>query len=171
MLHSGSLPSPVRGISYPLRSTIGTLVLASLLIVNAFGCGSSRVVSSEDPRIDAFVGEVVRMLEEHRWRDLLAVVDPENYETQVEHFGIGEPQYVAELFYLNNVGNGLLAEERIEWSDLERIGRVELHSISLISGRYVVEGVVDVKGGEEMRLEFSVERRNDGTIYLTGGVG
>lgn len=125
---------------------------------------------TDDAELNAFARQVAADLEAHDWQELIAVADPDHYRTQVQEHGMSEPQYVAELFGLHRVGNNIKRGERVEWSDLERIESVALHSLSRTAGGSRVEGTATLGDGSTLSILANVEGEG-GDYVLTGGVG
>lgn len=145
---------------------------AALSVLLLASCASAPRASplSGDPELDAFARQVEEDLESHAWQDLLASADPEHYRTQVVDGGMGEPQYLAELFGLHTVGNNIKQGEVVSWGDLERIDTVTLREVSGSEGSYRLHGSVGLVGGGELELRATlVESR--GRWRLSGGVG
>ena len=142
-----------------------------LLIPLAAGCtprGSALL--SDEPGLNAFVREAARSLEAHDWQQILAIADRNHYRTQVVEHGMGEPQYVAELFGLHRADNDLKRGEAVRWSDLERIASVELQSVTSQGEQHLLTGIVTLEGGHTLALQARVERVQD-RFVLTGAVG
>lgn len=156
--------------------TSGVLRAASALVLMAlagFASCASRPEApplTEDAELDAFARDVGRKLEAHAWRDIIGAADPEHYRTQVTEGGMGEPQYVAELFGLYGVENNIRRGERASWADLERIESVELERIEEVGDRRYLIGRVLLRDGTAMDLRATIVERN-GRHRLTGGVG
>ncbi len=98
------------------------------------------------------------------------MADTSHYRTQVIELGLGEPQYVAELFGLHRVDNDIKRGEVVQWSDLERIESVRMRELTPINGQYRLEGSVILEDGSDLELQSLIGRSEDRYV-LTGGVG
>lgn len=147
-------------------------ITASLLVLLLAGCASAPVASplSGDPAVDEFAREVAQSLEAHAWGELLALPDPEHYRVQVSEGGMGEAQYLAELFGLHTVGNNIKRGETVTWADLERIESVTLTGLTGSASGYRLEGRARIAGGGELELQARIIE-SDGRLRLSGAVG
>lgn len=146
------------------------LVLPLLILCAACRSTPDPPPLTDDPELNAFVRQVAADLEAHDWQEIIGVADPDHYRIQVEEHGMPEPQYVAELLGLHRVGNDIKRGERVEWSDLERIEAVELHSLSRRVTRSTLAGTATLADGSTLSIRASVEQ-DGGDYVLTGGVG
>lgn len=147
-------------------------LLPLLLLLAAAGCRSTPETPSltDDAELDAFARQVEADLEAHRWRDLIALAHPAHYRAQVFDHGMGEAQYIAELFGLHHVGNNIKRGERVQWTDLERIAEVDLERITTTTGSPRLVGTVTLRDGSTLTLRAQAAREG-GRHVLTGGVG
>lgn len=144
---------------------------ALVMMFCAAGCAPrSPAPLTEDPGLNSFAQHVAHRLEAHAWQDILAATDQEHYQTQVVEHGMGEPQYVAELFGLHRVGNNIKRGDVVQWADLERIESVELQELTHRSGEQQLRGSVTLGDGTSLQLQARVVEVQDGFV-LTGGVG
>lgn len=143
-----------------------------LLVLLVTGCASAPAGSSltDDPAVAEFAREIERGLEAHAWGELLALPDPDHYRIQVSEGGMGEAQYLAELFGLHSVGNSIKRGETVTWADLERIEEVTLTRLAESATGYDLHGRVTLTGGGELELQGRIIEA-DGRLRLTGGVG
>lgn len=145
-------------------------ILFAFLIATGCAAAPGSPPLTPDPELNTFVREVERHLEAHAWQEVLAAADPDHRRTQVVEGGMGEAQYVAELFGLHRVDNNIKRGERVEWADLERIRSVRLGSLDPEGPPHALRGTVELRDGSTLRLRALVDRR-DGRYVLTGGVG
>jgi hypothetical protein len=158
-------PDVEASVTVRLQARSDTLVTGAGCACRAPGPGLSP-----DALLNAFVQQLAADLEAHAWRGLMAVGDPEHFRMQVTELGMGEAQYVAELFGLHDVDNDIGRGDRIRWEDLERIERVELHGLDGDGDTHILIGRVHLAGGGTLRLRASVVRAG-GALRLTGASG
>jgi len=146
------------------------IVLVPLLLAGCAPRALDAPLVTANPALAQFAAELQERLETHDWPAILAVADPDQYETQVRQMGIGEPQYVAELFGLNTVGNTISDHGRIGWSDLERIQQVRITSLTSLNGDHELVGRVTLDDGSERAIRAQIIRPRE-HFLLTGAVG
>ncbi len=147
--------------------------LVLLLLVGATSGCAPRLRSpafADTPELNAFAREIERSLEAHDWPSLLAAADPDHYRIQAVEGGMGEPQYVAELFGLHRVDNNIKRGDTVTWSDLERIESVTLQQVQPTGDRYRLRGHVRLTDGATLELLAQILEQR-GRYRLTGGVG
>jgi hypothetical protein len=125
---------------------------------------------SRNPELNSFAREIGRDLEAHQWQSILVAADSDHFRIQVVEGGMGEPQYVAELFGLHHVDNNIRRGDSVAWADLERIESVDLQRIEQVGDRYRLSGSVRLRDGTTLDLQAQILERN-GRYRLTGGVG
>lgn len=154
------------------RHAVVLLPLLVLLVLLPSACGSAREAPAltADAELEAFARRVTAELESHDWRAVIDAAQQDHYRTQVVEHGMGEAQYVAELFGLHRVDNTIKRGERVGWSDLERIESVELERISTTGSDPQLVGTVTLRDGITLAFRARVTRE-DGRYVLTGGLG
>lgn len=152
-------------------SVMKEALTALLMLLCTAGCAPRDPAPvSDNPRLNSFVQQVARNLETHAWQEILAAADRGHYQTQVTEHGMGEPQYVAELFGLHRVGNNIKRNGVVQWADLERIGSVELEKLTRSGGEHQLTGSVVLEDGTLLQLQAQIVQVQD-QFVLTGGVG
>lgn len=148
-----------------------TLPLLALLLLAACSPRAGEFAAlTADATLAAFLVDVRTGLESHDWVAVLALADAEHYETQVGAMGMDEPQYVAELFGLNTVGNRITTDSPIRWAHLEAIREVRFTAVTPAGTGYEVSGVALLADGSERALRAEVVRAA-GAWRLAGAVG
>lgn len=153
--------------SNPARNVVTVLVLIGFIA----GCAPrERAPLADDPQLDSFAREVGRSLEAHDWQTIVSMADTSHYQNQVVEHGMGEAQYVAELFGLHRVDNNIKRGDLVQWSDLERIASVELQEVTPLNGQRRLLGLVTLDDGSTLDLEARIAEVQ-GEYALTGGLG
>lgn len=146
-------------------------VILLLLMSLAASCvPRGPVPIADDPELNAFVRDVEGQLEAHAWQEILGAVEESHYQTQVVDHGMGEPQYLAELFGLHHVENDIKQGDIVQWSDLERIQAVDIQELTPVDETYRLIGAVTLEDGTTLDLQARVSRVQ-GRYVLTGAVG
>lgn len=160
------------GVLHAASDSRMILLLLLLALPPAAGCAHTPrpPAVSGVAALDTFVWEVAQSLETHDWQFVLASADPEQYGTQVVELGMGEPQYVAELFGMHHVDNNIKRGDVVTWADLERIGTVTIYEVEQSGEAYRLHGDVQLSDGTSLRLQAGIQEQG-GRYRLTGGVG
>jgi|GEM_PF-6968460 len=122
------------------------------------------------PRAVHFIKAVRVQLMRHDWKGLLAKADPQHLKTQ-RKMGMGDAQYLAELFGLHSAGNSIERAGTITLGDLARIRKVAI--VSMTADR---QGIVTATGyvvlADRVKLKLVMTIRPLGRRYvLFGAVG
>ena len=115
-----------------------------------------------------FVKRVKNVVEQHQWGKLLRMTDTANRRIQLGQFGIGKPQYLAEILGLHNVGNSIQTGEKISYSDLNRIRKLKVDKSTIRTGS--VNGKAILQDGKKLDVNFLITKPKKRYV-LTGGVG
>jgi hypothetical protein len=154
----------------PVTAVRWSILAVGLLLISACAHLPEAEPLSPNPELDSFAREIGRNLEAHQWQSILVGADPDHFRIQVAEGGMGEPQYVAELFGLHRVDNNIRRGDTVAWEDLERIESVDLQQIEQIGDRYRLTGSARLRDGTTLDLQAQILERN-GRFRLTGGVG
>ncbi|CAN5617887.1 hypothetical protein BH23BAC4_BH23BAC4_11770 [soil metagenome] len=153
-----------------MKHLVPLSILGAMIILAACTPRLGNVGLSDDPALNAFARQVQQVILAHDWEAVVARAEPGHYESQVGSLGMGEPQYVAELFGWNTVGNSVAGEGPITWADLERIREVALDAAVPVNGEYELQGTVRLDDGSRRDLRARITRTQTG-FALTGAVG
>jgi hypothetical protein len=134
-------------------------------------CAREMLPLTGGKELAAFIAAVKTAVETHKWKVLLALCSPQHKKEQLTEMGMGQAQYIAELFGLHTVGNNLVGDdETIRTEHLARIQSLEIRDIAEAEGSYVVIGYVQLDGGTRLRLAMLIGKEN-GRFVLTGASG
>lgn len=117
-----------------------------------------------DKPLKVFLLRLAKVIEEHRWNDVLTYFDPENFRVQRE-IGVSTPQYIADGLGLGYVDNHLIPREgdSSEYSKLNSIETTRYTGYETTEwGGIIIRGKVALYNGEYRDLTLYIVQTDGG---------
>ena len=131
-------------------------------------CGTDAALQ---PTFREFLAETERLAEGHQWRAILDRAHPGHRAAQVDDMGMGEAQYVAELFEMHGPDNSI-GEGQITWEHLNKIQSLTFKGCEPGDDYYhsFPYGEAVLVGGKVLTFKLFVLHKK-GRFWLGGGLG